>query len=61
VKLLVSFPGVEVAVLNFGAEIYPPGWASFASPSELLAFSGEAGVSLCLSVYPTDKEEETDV
>jgi hypothetical protein len=60
VKLLVSCPGVEGAVLDFGAEIYPPGWASFTFPAALLTLAGEAGVSLCLSVYPTDKEEDTD-
>lgn len=60
VKLLASFSGVKGAVLDFGAEIYPPGWASFTFPPELLALAGEAGVSLCLSVYPTDKEEDTN-
>lgn len=60
VKLLASFPGVEGTVLDFGAEIYPPGWASFTFPAALLALAGETGVSLCLSVYPTDKEEDTD-
>lgn len=60
IKLLAAFPGVEGAVLDFGAEIYPPGWASFTFPAALLALAGEAGVSLCLSVYPTDKEEGAD-
>ena len=60
VKFLASFQGVEGAVLDFGAEIYPPGWASFTFPPELLSLAGEAGVSLCLSVYPTDAEEKTD-
>ena len=57
VKLLASFPGVEGAVLDFGAEIYPPSWACFTFPTELLALAGEAGVSLCLSVYPTKEED----
>ena len=61
VKALASFPGVDGAVLDFGAEIYPPGWASFTFPAELLRLAGSAGVSLCLSVYPTDTEGETDV
>jgi hypothetical protein len=60
VKLLASFPGVEGAVLDFGAEIYPPGWSSFTFPPELLALAGEAGVSICLSVYPTDNVEKPD-
>lgn len=60
VKLLASFPGAEGAVLDFGIEIYPPGWASFTFPPELLTLAGEAGVSLCLSVYPTDKEGQSD-
>ena len=60
IRALASFPGVEGAVLDFGAEIYPPGWASFTFPAELLLLAGSAGVSLCLSVYPTDTEGETD-
>ena len=60
VKYLTSFPGLESAVLDFGAEIYPPGWSSFTFPPELLALAGQAGVSLCLSVYPTDDEEDSD-
>lgn len=60
IKLLTSFPGADGAVLDFGAEIYPPGWASFTFPPDLLALAGEAGLSVCLSVYPTDNEEKTD-
>lgn len=60
IKLLNSFPGAERAILDFGAEIYPPGWASFTFPPELLALAGQAGVSLCLSVYPTDNGEDAD-
>lgn len=60
VRALASFPGVEGAVLDFGAEIYPPGWASFTFPAELLLLAGSAGVSLCLSVYPTESEGEAD-
>lgn len=61
VKFLASFPGVEGVVLDFGAEIYPPGWTSFTFPATLLVLAGEAGVSLCLSVYPRDTEENADV
>ncbi|MBC9071759.1 hypothetical protein IAI53_07245 [Thauera sp. CAU 1555] len=60
VKRLSSFPGVEWLALDFGAEIYPPGWSSFTFPPELLFLSGQAGVSLCLSVYPTENEVEAD-
>lgn len=60
VQFLASFPGVEGAILDFGAEIYPPGWASFTFPPVLLALAGKAGVSLCLSVYPTDNEGQSD-
>lgn len=60
IKGLASFPGVEGAVLDFGAEIYPPGWASFTFPADLLLLAGSAGVSLCLSVYPTDTEGKAD-
>jgi hypothetical protein len=60
VRKLASYPGVDGAVLDFGAEIYPPGWASFTFPSELLSLAGSAGISLCLSVYPTENGEHTD-
>ncbi|MDH5639995.1 MAG: hypothetical protein OEY28_01770 [Nitrospira sp.] len=59
VKCLATFPGVEGVVLDFGAEIYPPGWASFTFPPELLLLAGEARVSLCLSVYPTINDEQS--
>jgi len=60
VRKLASFPGVEGAVLDFGAKIDPPGWASFTFPAELLLLAGSVGVSLCLSVYPTDTEGDGD-
>lgn len=60
VKRLSSFPGVEWLVLDFGAEIYPPGWSSFTFPPALLSLSGQAGISLCLSVYPTENEAEVE-
>jgi hypothetical protein len=59
-KRLSSFPGVEHMLLDFGAEIHPPGWSSFTFPPELLFLSGQAGISLCLSVYPTECKSETD-
>lgn len=61
IRALASFPGVEGAVFDFGAEIHPPGWASFTFPAELLLLAGSAGASLCLSVYPTDTEGEAKV
>ena len=60
IRKLTTFPGVEGAVLDFGVDIYPPAWASFTFPPELLSFAGAAGVSLCLSVYPSDSEPSTD-
>lgn len=54
---LTSQSGVEGAVLDFGVNIYPPGWASFTFPPELLSLTGSAGVALCLSVYPTESED----
>lgn len=60
VKCLSSFPGVEWLLLDFGTEIYPPGWSSFTFPPALLSFSGQAGISLCLSEYPTENEAETN-
>ena len=55
---LANFDGVEWAVLDYGAEISPPGWSSFTFPPELNALLGEAGISLALSVYPVDKDAE---
>lgn len=57
-KVLIGFPGVEGAVLDFGAEIHPPGWASFTFPPELSGIAGNLGIALCLSVYPVDEEAE---
>lgn len=59
-KKLAAFPGVEVVTIDFGAEIKPPGWASFTFAPALLALAGTMGISLCLSVYPTDDEEGAD-
>jgi hypothetical protein len=59
-KSLGFAAGVDGAVLDFGAEIYPPGWSSFIFPPALLSLAGSANVSLGLSVYPTDDEEDTD-
>ena len=61
VRRLSLFPGVEWLVLDFGAEIYPPGWSSFTFPPALLSLAGQAGISLCLSVYPTENEADTNV
>lgn len=58
IRVLMAFPGVEGAVLDFGAEIHPPGWASFTFPPELSGVAGNLGLSLCLSVYPVDEEAE---
>ena len=61
VKRLSLFPGIDWLVLDFGVEIYPPGWSSFTFPPALLSLSGQAGISLCLSVYPTENEAEANV
>lgn len=57
---IVGFPGVEWAVADFGAEVRPPGWASFSFPAVLAVAIGEAGVSIELSVYPVDDSEEDE-
>ena len=59
-RRLSSFPGLEWLVLDFGAEICPPGWSSFTFPPALLSLSGQAGISVCLSVYPADNAAETN-
>jgi hypothetical protein len=60
IRELVSTFGIDDAVLDFGAEIYPPGWATFTFPAALLQLAGSVGVSLCLSVYPTEFDDELD-
>lgn len=56
---LTAYPGVEGAILDFGVDIYPPGWASFTFPPELLSLAGSVGVALCLSVYPMEREADS--
>ena len=60
IKNLVCYSGIEHVVLDFGAEISPPGWASFTFPVKILTLAGEAGLPLCMSVYPIDNDEKTD-
>ena len=55
---LTAYPGVEGAVLDFGVDIYPPGWASFTFPPELLSLAGSVGIALCLSVYPRESDAD---
>jgi len=59
-RKLTAFPGIEVVTIDFGVEIKPPGWASFTFAPALLALAGTIGISLCLSVYPSDGEESAD-
>lgn len=58
ISRLKAFPGVENLTLDFGAEIHPPGWCSFHFPSDLLLSIGALGISLGLSVYPVEEENE---
>ncbi|MBH9553069.1 hypothetical protein [Inhella gelatinilytica] len=60
IERIVSHPGVEWAVADFGAEIRPPGWSCFCFPAALAAAIGLVGVSLELSVYPTDDGEDSE-
>jgi hypothetical protein len=58
ISRLQNFPGVETLTLDFGAEIHPPGWCSFSFPSELLLALGKLGITLGLSVYPIQEDEQ---
>lgn len=60
IEQIGSYPGVDWIVADFGAEIRPPGWSSFCFPAELAAIIGAVGVSLELSVYPTDDSEDLE-
>lgn len=52
VRGLAAFPGVEMVVLDFAAEIRDPFFASFDFPPELLSAMGRLGIRLALSTYP---------
>ena len=54
---LQNFTGIESIYIDYGAEIYPPGWCSFYFPHALLLKAGELRIDLGLSVYPTDNED----
>lgn len=60
IERVVRFPGVEGADLDFGADIGPPYWASFRFPAALAAAVGATGVSLELSVYPSDDSDDEE-
>lgn len=55
-RKLTAFPSVEGVVLDFGVDISRLFLASFVFPPELLSCAGAVGVSLCLSVYPSDSD-----
>jgi hypothetical protein len=57
---LVTFPGVESVVADFGAETQAPYWASFIFEVPLLVALGEAGVALELSTYPSGAGQAGD-
>ncbi len=58
VRSLCQFPGVERVVVDFGAEIHPPGWCFFTIPPDLQVLIGSLDVHLMLSVYPVDDDAE---
>lgn len=58
IEKLTAFPGIEGAVVDFGAEIHPPGWSSFTFPPKFMLLAGAANVSLCVSIYPVDENED---
>lgn len=52
---LRDFPGVDSTTLDFAAEIDPERFpCSFAFPNPLLVLAGALGISLELSIYPSD-------
>jgi hypothetical protein len=58
ISKLKAFPGVENVTIDFGAEIHPPGWYSFTFSSDLMLAVGVLGISLELSVYPVEEEDD---
>ncbi len=57
ISQLTSSLGVEGAIADFGADIAPPFWASYSFPPSLLSALGKANVTLGLSLYPNDDDE----
>ena len=53
---LVSYTGVEHAVADFGVQNKPDAWCSYQFDKELLSLLSEIGISLCVSVYPVEME-----
>lgn len=54
---LSSSPGLEGAVIDFGAEITNPFSQSYSFPPALLLALGKSNITLGLSVYPCDDGE----
>ena len=59
-KRLATFVGLQSLCIDFGANIYPPGWCSFRFPHPLMKMAGDLGIDLELSVYPCEPDEETE-
>ena len=57
---LSGFPGLQSLSIDFGANIYPPGWCTFRFPNPLLRMAGQAKVDLELSVYPTETDDNSE-
>ncbi|MBD9417578.1 hypothetical protein IB234_23725 [Pseudomonas sp. PDM16] len=55
---LSSAPGLEGAVIDFGAEINNPFSQSYSFPPALLTALGKANITLGLSIYPYDDATE---
>ena len=53
----VSIAGPGGVVMDFGRETKAPFWSTSTFPAELLAACGAAGVSLALSLYPSQDGE----
>ena len=59
-RRLLAFTGLQSVCIDFGANIYPPGWCSFRFPPPLMRMAGNLGIDLELSVYPCDPEDESE-
>lgn len=53
VQQLAAVPGLEFLTLDFGVDASDRDWMSFVFPLELLRLAGQAGASVCLSLYPS--------
>lgn len=57
IQRMKTFPGVDEVGVDFGLEFKDSFAPSDYLPAELIALAGRAGISICLSHYPTEESK----